>query len=104
MKYVYFLQSTRYSNQRHIGLTWDPDERLKEHNAGKSPHTSKFVPWRLIAAIRFEKESRAAAFEPYLKSCVALSPNGIPARWCGTGEAIAQRTLCGFKGQRGDRQ
>jgi predicted GIY-YIG superfamily endonuclease len=68
MKCVYLLESVRYPNQRYVGLASDPDERLKEHNAGKSPHTSKFVPWRLVAAVRFEKQGRAAAFEQYLKS------------------------------------
>ena len=77
MNYVYLLQSVRYPSQRYVGLASDPDERLKEHNARKSPHTSKCVPWRLVAAVRFEKRGRATAFERYLKS--------------GSGRAFAKR-------------
>jgi putative endonuclease len=42
--------------------------RLIEHNSGKSPHTSKFAPWRLVTYVAFSDESRAASFERYLKS------------------------------------
>ncbi|UCH36632.1 MAG: GIY-YIG nuclease family protein [Armatimonadota bacterium] len=68
MKRVYLLESVRYPRQRYVGLASDPEERLKEHNAGKSPHTSRYVPWRIVAAVRFEKAGRAVAFERYLKS------------------------------------
>ena len=76
MEYVYLLESVRYPNQRYVGLAADPGHRLEEHNAGRSPHTSKFVPWRLVATVHFEKEDRAA-FERYLKS--------------GSGRAFAKR-------------
>jgi putative endonuclease len=42
--------------------------RLIEHNSGKSPHTSKFAPWRLVTYVAFSDESKAASFERYLKS------------------------------------
>ena len=34
----------------------------------KSPHTAKYRPWALKVAIGFHDESRADAFERYLKS------------------------------------
>ena len=34
---------------------------------GRSPHTSKFVPWRIVAAVYFADRARAEAFEKYLK-------------------------------------
>jgi len=77
LTYVYLLESARHPNQRYVGLASDPDERLKEHTAGRSPHTSKFLPWRLVVAVRFEKQRRAVAFERYLKA--------------GSGRAFAKR-------------
>jgi hypothetical protein len=49
-------------------LTDDLDNRLKVHNQGGSPHTSKCRPWRRIASIRLEDDARAVEFERYLKT------------------------------------
>jgi putative endonuclease len=68
MKFVYLIQSISYHQQRYIGLTSNLDQRLKEHNAGRSPHTSKHAPWKLVVAVRFEDDESAAKFEKYLKS------------------------------------
>lgn len=68
MEYVYLLQSLRDSNQRYIGLTSNLKQRVHQHNAGGSPHTAKHGPWKLVAALRFEDDVRAADFEEYLKS------------------------------------
>ena len=65
--YVYLLRSERYPRQRYVGLTRDLDRRLQEHNAGKSKHTAKFVPWRLVVTLWFEDSRKASAFEGYLK-------------------------------------
>jgi predicted GIY-YIG superfamily endonuclease len=42
--------------------------RLPEHNAGKSTHTAKFKPWKLIWYCAFPDKYRALALEKYLKS------------------------------------
>ena len=68
MKYVYILESTSHPAKRYVGLTTDLNNRLKEHNAGKLPHTAKFRPWRIIVAIGFTDDQKAGAFERYLKS------------------------------------
>ena len=68
MKYVYLLQSIFHPKQRHIGLTSDIEKRLKSHNAGQSPHTSKFKPWKIVNYFAFADESKVVAFEKYLKS------------------------------------
>jgi putative endonuclease len=68
MRYVYLLQSESAADQRNIGVTSDLRQRLVEHNAGKSRHTSKFVPWKLVTYIAFSDERKAAIFERYLKS------------------------------------
>ncbi len=68
MKYVYLLKSVSVPEQRYVGMTSDLQRRLKEHNSGKSPHTSKHRPWRIAVAVRFEDDQRARDFEHYLKS------------------------------------
>ena len=68
MWYVYLLESDGCDGQRYIGVTADLRRRLTEHNAGKSAHTSKYLPWRIVTYIAFSDQSKAMAFERYLKS------------------------------------
>lgn len=68
MHYVYLIESLSAQGQRYVGLTTDLRRRLEEHNAGKSLHTSKFKPWRLVTYIAFADQAKASAFERYLKS------------------------------------
>ena len=79
MFYVYLLESIAHPGQRYVGLTADLKTRLKDHNAGKSPHTAKFKPWRIVTYIAFSDQAKAAAFEIYLKS--------------GSGHAFARKRL-----------
>jgi putative endonuclease len=79
MRYVYLLQSESAFDQRYVGATSDLKQRLAEHNAGKSPHTSKYVPWKLVTYIAFSDERKAEIFERYLKS--------------GSGHAFARKRL-----------
>ncbi len=50
------------------GFTEDLESRLKSHNQGNNPHTSKYRPWRVKTAIAFTDRQRAIDFESYLKS------------------------------------
>ena len=68
MKYVYLLQSLSDSRKRYVGITVNFQERLKQHNAGHSPHTAKFRQWKPVVVIRFEDDGNAERFEKYLKS------------------------------------
>ena len=79
MHYVYLLESEAFGGQRYIGLTKDLKKRLADHNAGKSPHTSKYMPWRLVTYVAFSDIEKARAFEHYLKS--------------GSGHAFAKKRL-----------
>lgn len=47
MHYIYLLQSLK-DKSLYIGCTSDLKERISEHNAGKSYHTKKHLPWKLI--------------------------------------------------------
>jgi predicted GIY-YIG superfamily endonuclease len=68
MFYVYLLRSKSHPSERYTGFTTDLAERLKTHNGGGSPHTSKYRPWSLVAYFAFEDERKAREFEHYLKS------------------------------------
>lgn len=79
MHYVYLLESVSALGQRYIGVTSDLKQRLADHNARKSPHTSKYVPWKLVTYVAFSDRQKAEAFERYLKS--------------GSGHAFAKKRL-----------
>jgi len=68
VRYVYLLRSEAVAGQRYVGATSDLQRRLAEHNSGKSPHTSRFAPWELVAYVAFSDDRKAALFERYLKS------------------------------------
>jgi putative endonuclease len=68
MHTVYLIQSIPYPNRRYIGLTTRLEERLSEHNRGSVDATKKNIPWSLTASISFPDESKARAFEAYLKT------------------------------------
>ena len=79
VRYVYLLESETSAGRRYVGLTSNLKQRLAEHNAGKSAHTSKYPPWKLTTYLAFSNDEQAQAFERYLKS--------------GSGHAFAKRRL-----------
>lgn len=68
MRYVYLIESESTLGQRYVGATSDLKRRLRDHNAGLSSHTSKFLPWRLVTYMGFSDGAKAEEFERYLKS------------------------------------
>ena len=66
--YVYILQSIKQLERFYVGFTDDLHDRLRRHNAGEVSHTAKFKPWAIKTAVAFGDQSRAAAFERYLKT------------------------------------
>ena len=68
MYYTYILESEKYPGKRYIGQSADLKQRLLNHNAGKSSHTSKFRPRKLKMYFAFEELKTAQHFEKYLKS------------------------------------
>jgi predicted GIY-YIG superfamily endonuclease len=77
--YVYLIESISQPEQRYVGCTCDLRQRLGEHNDGRSSHTSKFLPWRLVTYVAFSDRHKAEQFELYLKS--------------GSGHAFARKRL-----------
>ena len=68
MWYVYIIRSIAFPDQEYTGATADLKRRIAEHNAGRSTHTAKFMPWELVWYCAFPDKHRALAFEIYLKS------------------------------------
>lgn len=77
--YVYLIETLSGQGERYVGMTTDLKKRLRENNEGKSSHTKKFGPWKLITYIAFNNQTTAEAFERYLKS--------------GSGHAFARKRL-----------
>ncbi len=68
MWYVYIIQSQTHPDQKYIGASADLKQRLSDHNAGKSSHTKKYMPWDLLWYCAFPDKLKALEFEKYLKS------------------------------------
>jgi len=68
MWYVYIIRSIAFPDQIYCGASEHLKERLADHTAGKSPHTSKFTPWELVWYCAFPSKYQALEFEKYLKS------------------------------------
>ena len=75
---VYVLESLTDPERHYTGHTSDEVAvRLSWHNQGRSRHTAKYRPWKVIVSMEFCEERVAVAFERYLKS--------------GSGRAFAKR-------------
>lgn len=68
MNYVYIINSINQPQKYYTGYTTDLGQRLNEHNSGKSTHTNKYRPWKLMTYIAFETKEKALKFETYLKT------------------------------------
>ena len=68
MWYFYIIRSVAIPAQEYTGMTADLKQRLTDHNAGKSKHTSKYKPWELLCCFAFPDKLVALDFEKYLKS------------------------------------
>ena len=66
--YVYILWDVSTHSHFYVGHTSDLAARLKTHNAGHVPHTSKYAPWEIHSAIAVQTEEQASEMEKYFKS------------------------------------
>jgi putative endonuclease len=80
MPYVYVLESKK-DGKRYVGMSDRPEERLSEHNAGKTKSTEGHRPWILLhkeyysnrrVAREREKYYKTAAGRRYLKKLLDL--------------------------------
>lgn len=66
MFFVYIIQSMANSSY-YIGYTSDLDQRIQEHNSGKSNYTSTGIPWKLVYNEEFHTKREAITRERFLK-------------------------------------
>jgi predicted GIY-YIG superfamily endonuclease len=66
--FVYQIQSILNPSKCYIGFSENLRTRFKEHNQGKSYHTNKYRPWKLLNYFAFSNPEKARAFEKYLKT------------------------------------
>jgi len=64
---VYAIKSSLI-NRIYVGMTKDIDNRLKEHNQGKTKSTKGYRPWVLFYFEDFQTRQEARNREVYLKS------------------------------------
>ncbi len=67
MIYVYAIKSTTF-NRIYVGMSEDVENRLAEHNSGKTQSTRFYGPWTLFYHEPFEARLEARKREIYLKS------------------------------------
>ena len=65
--YAYVLKS-EIDGRLYKGYTHDLENRLKEHNSGKTKSTKGYAPWNLIFFEVFSTEKEALLREKYFKS------------------------------------
>ncbi len=64
--YVYILQSE--ANDRfYVGSCSNPEERLLQHNAGRTPSTKPYRPWILMYYEEFSSKAEAIKRELQIK-------------------------------------
>uniref|UniRef100_UPI003216CC0F GIY-YIG nuclease family protein n=1 Tax=uncultured Draconibacterium sp. TaxID=1573823 RepID=UPI003216CC0F len=65
--FVYLIESDK-DGIWYIGLSVEPDERLKQHNKGKSKFTKGHIPWRLLYKEKVGSLQLARRKEKYYKT------------------------------------
>lgn len=65
--FVYVLQS-EIDGRLYKGQTSDIDNRLHEHNSGKTKSTKGYIPWKLVYFEKFATIEEAVLREKFLKT------------------------------------
>jgi len=66
MYFVYILES-ELDKSFYIGYTSNIENRVHEHNFGRTGYTKLMRPWKLVYKKEFEVKSEAIKYERYLK-------------------------------------
>ena len=70
MSYFVYVLRSKKDKTFYIGISKNPQHRLKEHNSGNSKYTKGHRPYVLIYKEQFSDRSLAREREKYLKSGV----------------------------------
>jgi predicted GIY-YIG superfamily endonuclease len=68
MHFVYLIRSISRTNKTYVGMTEDVESRLKAHNEGLCPSTSRFRPWEIVTYVAVQTGDQARNLEQYLKT------------------------------------
>src|SRR5207244_7850161 len=88
MHNVYLLESETFGGQRYIGLKTDLRQRLADHNAGKSPHTSKYNSLATDYVCGLFRDREGAS----LRTLFEVKVRATPSRKSDSGEPMRRRT------------
>jgi putative endonuclease len=84
MMFVYVLKSQK-DGRIYVGITYNIDRRVREHNAGRTKSTKGYRPWKLMhfqgvndrfAARNLEKKWKSGSGKEFLKVICACSSAG----------------------------
>ncbi|MCF8261257.1 MAG: GIY-YIG nuclease family protein [Melioribacteraceae bacterium] len=67
MFFVYVLRSLNY-DRIYIGHTHNLENRIIEHNSGRTKSTKPYKPWELVYSENYESRDEAVRREKYLKT------------------------------------
>ncbi len=67
MYFVYILKSLHFP-KTYVGITDNPERRLKQHNLGYHFYTKRYIPWTQIYTEEVTSRNAARDREKYLKS------------------------------------
>lgn len=65
--YIYVLANS-INNEKYVGMSLNPETRLKQHNAGTNIYTKAFLPWHIIYQETAANWEEGRKREKYLKS------------------------------------
>ncbi len=68
MKYFCYILLSEKDHRFYFGQTNNLEQRLLQHNSGKSTYTKKFIPWKLIAYKQTDTRKEAMKLERMLKN------------------------------------
>ena len=81
MYFVYVLMSSK-DGRFYVGMTTNVENRLQEHNGGKTKSTKGFTPWELFFVEKYSTRVEARAREIYLKG--GSGKEYIKRNWSGS--------------------
>ena len=82
MYFVYVIESLNFGNH-YKGMTENLEQRLKEHNAGRTKSNKAYAPFRIVYFEEVESKEEARKREKYFKTSAGrryLEKKGIRLR------------------------
>ena len=76
--FVYVLKSENHY-RFYVGMTSNIENRIREHNSGKTKSTKGYRPWKLFFFEEFDTRQEARDREKYLKS--GIGKEFIKEKW-----------------------